>query len=155
MKSKQHFVCSSNLWVNPWIRWLRLQGLYNYMLFIQQIRKKVWFYSGLSVVHMHLAGLLEPTVPNEKASSTPDKPINLVSMRKHQCFSLLHLLSSCHWGPTFYQLHLLFLLLMFLKHAQVHPSRGCSAGLMNPCGIPSHATQQNVIGGLVCFAAPL
>lgn len=88
-------------------------------------------------------------------SNTPDEASYSVYRRNLQSFSPLHLLSSCLWGSRFYQLHLLFLLLMFFKHAQVHPSRGCSAGLVNLCSIPPHATQQHVIGDQVCFAAPL
>ncbi len=40
-------------------------------------------------------------------------------------------------ASIFYQPRLLFLLLMFFKHAQVHRSRSCPAGLVNLRGIPS------------------
>lgn len=56
---------------------------------------------------------------------------------------------------VFYQPRLLLLLLMFFKHAQVHRSGGCPAGLVNLRGIPPHATHQHVIGDLVRFAALL
>lgn len=44
---------------------------------------------------------------------------------------------------------------MFFKHAQVHRSRGCPAGLVNLRGIPPPAIHQCVIGGQVCLAASL
>lgn len=44
---------------------------------------------------------------------------------------------------------------MFFKHAQVHRSRGCPAGLVKLRGIPPPATHQHVVGGRVCLAALL